>query len=114
MKNKDLSLAWFEVQAMIKERFGKEHLPDLNAVLFLIGLQELGGLQTEFSKEEKQDLMHLAVCRLLSLRGYYRFSGYDDEGWPHWELVKPVEVKGARQEELLKELAVEYFREKRG
>ncbi len=110
MENSDLSLAWFEVQAMIKERFGKEHLPDLNAVLFLIGLQELGGLQTTFSKEEKQDLMHLAVCRLLSMRDYYRFSGYDEEGWPHWEAVKPIEVKGKAQEELLKELVVEYFR----
>ncbi len=118
MKNKgnshnDLALRWLEVQRMIKERFGKEHLPDLNAVLFLIGLQESGSLQTAFTKEEKQELMHVAVCHLLSLRGYYRFIGRDEDGWPHWELIKPVKEKGAQQEELLKALSIEYFQQKR-
>jgi len=106
----DLPLRWFEVQTMIKERFGKEHLPDLNALLFLIGLQEVGRLQETFTKEEKQELMHVAVCRLLSQRGYYEFVGRDEDGWPHWEAIKPVEVQGPAQEDLLKELVVEYFR----
>ncbi len=107
---KDLPLRWFEVQTKIKKRFGKEHLPDLNALLFLIGLQEVGRLQESFTKEEKQELMHVAVCRLLSQRGYYEFVGRDEDGWPHWRAVKPVEVQGAAQEDLLKELIVEYFR----
>ncbi len=105
----ELSLRWLSVQARIKERFGKEHLPDLNAVLFLIGLQEVGRLQESFTKEEKQELMHVAVCTLLSRRGYYEFVGRDEDGWPHWRPVKPVEVQGPAQEELLKELVVEYF-----
>ena len=65
-------------------------LPTLNAVLFLIGVQELGrGLQ-RFSKEEKQDLMHIAICKVLSLSGFYELEGTDEAGWPHWKLVKKI------------------------
>jgi hypothetical protein len=82
----------------------------MDAMLFLIGVQELGRWKQDFTKEEKQDLMHIAVCRLFVADGHYEFIGRDDDGWPHYELngkIPPVDL--ARQEEILKEKIVDYF-----
>jgi hypothetical protein len=84
--------------------------PNLDAILFLIGIQELGQGKKTFSKEEKQDLMHIAVCKLLSLSGYYELEGLDKEGWPHWKLVKKLpKFDLNEQEKLLKIQIKEYF-----
>ena len=102
---------WLRVRHWVKDNFGKEKLPDLNAVLFVIGIQELGQVKEEFTKEEKQDLMHIAACRLLSEQGYYEFKGLDTEGWPHWEKTKLMTQLNLRDEEiLLKQLIVRYFK----
>jgi hypothetical protein len=83
---------------------------DLNAVLFLIGVQELGQGSRPFSKEEKQDLMHIAVCRVLSPAGYYTLEGLDKDGWPHWKPVKKLpSFTLSEQEKLLKMHILEYF-----
>lgn len=90
----------------------REMLPDLNTVLFLIGIQELGRWKKAFTKEEKQDLMHVGVCCLLSLDGYFEFVGRDDDGWPHYRQVRELPPQGTlAQERLLKEYAVRYFGE---
>ena len=89
---------------------GRTDLPDLNSILFLIGIQELGQVRSKFSKEEKQDLMHIAVCVLLSEDGYFEFKGQDADGWPHFDQVKPLDVLGPKaQEAVLKEKIVYYF-----
>ncbi len=102
---------WQHLRRWIKKKFDKKGLPDVNGVLFLIGIQELGKIQENFTKEEKQDLLHIAVCKLLSEDGHYKFLGKDEEGWPKWELIKPIEQTGVKdQEALLKEKIVAYFR----
>lgn len=94
---------------MLKERFGK--VPDMEAILFLVGINELGNMPPrKFSKEQKQDLMHIAVCTLLSQLGYYEFIGRDGDGWPHFEEVAHVPAAGIKeQEQLLKECVIRYF-----
>ncbi len=83
---------------------------DLNAVLFLIGVQELGTGPKRFSKEAKQDLMHIAVCRVLSQSGYYASDGYDKDGWPQWRLTKAIPHGDLlAQEVFLKEHVIRYF-----
>jgi|SRR5690606_10687011 len=83
---------------------------DLNSVLFLIGVQELGRGTKIFSKEEKQDLMHIGICKVLSLSGYYELEGLDKDGWPHWKLVKKLpHFDLLEQERLLKMHVLEYF-----
>jgi len=78
----------------------------------LIGVQELGRWQTSFTKEEKQDLMHIAVCRLLSYEGYYEFVGRDEDGWPHWKALRPVKATGVKeQEKVLKIKIIQYFKD---
>ena len=82
----------------------------MNAVLFLIGVQEFGKGDRKFSKEEKQDLMHIATCCLMSRYDYYEFEGYDSEGWPHWRLVKKIPALTLREQDImLKKAAVDYF-----
>ena len=85
---------------------------DLQGVLFLIGVQELGKGVQKFGKDEKQDLMHIATCRMLSIYGYYILKGIDDEGWPHWEMVQKLpKMSLGEQDYLLKQAAIEYFRD---
>jgi len=106
----DFNKRWKDTETLLVERFGK--LPDLEGILFLIGVNELGRLpRKKFSKEQKQDLMHVAVCTLLSQLGYYVYIARDDDGWPHFDSVMPVPVgEGLNsQEQLLKECVVRYF-----
>lgn len=100
---------WLDTELLLKERFGK--VPDMEGILFLIGVNELGRLpRRKFSKEQKQDLMHIAVCTLLSQLGYYEYVGRDDEGWPHFNELMAVPATGmAAQERMLKECVIHYF-----
>ena len=93
----------------LEELIGKKP-KDLNGVLFLIGVQELGQGNKTFSKEEKQDLMHIAICKVLSLAGFYELDYIDQEGWPHWKLLKKLpHFDILEQEKLLKIQVLEYF-----
>lgn len=112
MEDWELDFEWLRVQHQVKDAMRRDTLPDLNTVLFLIGIQELGRWKKDFSKEEKQDLMHIAVCRLLGFEGYYDFVGRDEDGWPHWRQVLEIPVQGVgEQEKMLKRNAVRYFKE---
>lgn len=112
MENWIYDFEWLKVRHFIKDTFNHATLPDLDAILFLIGIQEFGQWKQSFTKEEKQDLMHIAVCRLLSYDGFYKFKGRDADGWPHWEMLKPFTRTGVKeQEQLLKEFAIQYFKD---
>lgn len=111
MLKKDLELErnWQYLLQRLKAIIGKNP-KDLNSVLFLIGVQELGKGKKRFSKEEKQDLMHIAICKVLSLSGFYELEGLDEDGWPHWKLVKKLpHFDLLEQEKLLKMHVLEYF-----
>ena len=113
---KDLALQqdWVALLYKLKEITGKRPA-DLNAVLFLIGLQELGQGPRPFTKEEKQDILHIAICKVLSLAGFYELEGIDSEGWPHWKLRKKLpRFDLLEQEKLLKIQILEYFKEEIG
>ena len=105
----DLDRRWATLLSDIQQMIGKQP-KDLNAVLFLIGVQELGKGKAVFSKEEKQDLMHIGICKVLSLSGYYLLEGVDKDGWPHWKLVKKLpHFDLLEQDKLLKMHVIEYF-----
>lgn len=110
MESWKIDFEWLKVRHFVKDTFQKETLPDMNAVLYAIGMQELALPKTKFSKEEKQDLMHIAICRLLIPDGYYEFEGLDQDGWPHYKVLKPVPVKGVNEQgQFLKEKIIQYF-----
>jgi hypothetical protein len=111
MLNKhDYDPEWIALQDKLKDSIGKK--PTLNAIIFLIGVQELGKGLSAFSKEEKQDLMHVGICHLLSQSGYYEFEGRDEQGWPHYRLVKTLPLFDLiEQEKLLMMHIKEYFKD---
>ena len=112
MEKWELDFEWLQIQHKLKDLMNLSKLPDLNGILLLIGIQELGRPKPTFTKEEKQDLMHIAVCALLEKDGHYEFVGRDGDGWPHYKMLVPVEEKGVGvQELLLKEKVVMYFKE---
>ncbi|GAA0891990.1 hypothetical protein GCM10009122_16690 [Fulvivirga kasyanovii] len=116
MIKRDLELdrAWAALLTELEKVVGKRP-KDLNAVLFLIGVQELGKGKKVFDKEEKQDLMHIAICKVLSLSGFYELEGLDEQGWPHWKLVKKLpHFDLLEQEKLLKMHVIEYFEKEVG
>jgi len=99
---------WQDLLYEMKGKLGRK--PDFQGMLFLIGLQELNQISRTFTKEEKQDLMHIAVCKLLSAEGYYKLSHIDDEGWPHYNLLKEApNLNLVQQEFMLKKQILLYF-----
>ncbi len=104
----DLQSRWWTLEAKLVERFGKK--PDMEAILFLIGVQEFGDIKEKFGKEQKQDLMHVAVCSLFAQSGYYELEKVDEDGWPHFKQLKALPVMNMiEQENFLKDHVLLYF-----
>src|SRR3954465_859733 len=98
----DLQSRWWKLEGKLLERFGKK--PDVESILFMIGIQELGDIREKFTKEQKQDLMHIAVCTVLSPSGYFELSHVDEDGWPHFRQLKSMpEMHAIEQENFLKD-----------
>ena len=106
----DLQQRWWNLEIRMVERFGKK--PDMETILFLIGVQEMGTIKRKFTKEQKQDLMHIAICSLLSRSGYYEMEGVDADGWPHYKQLKEMpKMSLIEQENFLKDHILLYFEE---
>lgn len=104
---------WTRIEAFYKENFTDGETPDLDTILFIIGVQELGKGKRRFKKDDKVNLLHIAVCRVLEPFGYYRFDGLDNDGWPHFEFVEPLpELKPNEQSLLMKQAIIQYFEER--
>jgi len=104
----DLQSRWWKLEEKLMGRFDKK--PDMEAILFLIGIQELGNFQSKFTKEQKQDLMHVAVCSVLAQSGYYEVEAVDPDGWPHFRPLKELpELNMIEQENFLKDHVLLYF-----
>ncbi|MEO7766804.1 MAG: hypothetical protein ABIS01_05230 [Ferruginibacter sp.] len=104
----DLQVRWLKLRIKLKEKYGIK--PDMDGVLFLIGVQELGTAKQVYTKEQKQDLMHIAVCTVLMQSGYYTLEGYDEEGWPHFIQLKALPPFNLfEQENFLKDHVLLYF-----
>lgn len=112
-RDEQLKVRWAEVVSVVSNRFAEGDTLDLDAIIYIIGLQELGQLHRRFKKDDKLDLMHIAICRLLEPFGYYEFDYFDDEGWPHYKVLEQLPpLKAGEQSVLMKEAIVQYFLEK--
>jgi hypothetical protein len=110
LRNDDLQQRWWKLEEKLMNRFEKK--PDVESILFLIGIQELGNLRKKFSKEQKQDLMHIAICTVLATSGFYELSHVDEDGWPHFTQLKPIEnMDPITQENFLKDHILLYFQQ---
>lgn len=101
---------WRDLMKELTERFGQP--VDLNGALFLIGVQELGQDVRTYKKDEKVNLIHIAICVLLTPYGYYKELGRDADGWPHFERAMDLPPLGPKeQERFMKEAILNYFAE---
>lgn len=112
-RNEQLKERWENVVTILSNQFAEGELLDLDAIIYLIGIQELGKINRTFKKDEKIELMHIAICRLLEPYGYYEFEFFDNDGWPHYKVKEELPpLKAGEQSVLMKEAIVHYFLER--
>ena len=100
-----------KILTLLANRFGEGEQLNIDAIIYLIGVQELGKGAVEFKKDDKVNLMHIAICRLLEPFGYYEFEFYDADGWPHYKALEELPpLKPGEQTVLIKEAIVLYFK----
>ena len=101
---------WDELANKINKRF--DDTLDVESVLFVIGMQELGQVIDKFTKDQKLEVIHVAVCVILEPFGFYEFEGRDKDAWPHWKTVKELpRLNNDQQEQLIKEGILEYMKD---
>ncbi|MDA7777705.1 hypothetical protein N9H69_05760 [Flavobacteriaceae bacterium] len=109
-KDQELINRWKNVILFLSDKFSEGADIDTEGVLYLIGLQEYGKPHEQFKKEDNVNLIHIGLCTVLEPFGYYRFDFYDDQGWPHFELVEALpNLKPGEQSVLVKNAIVDYF-----
>ena len=112
-RDEQLKQRWEQLVVLLSNQFSQGEDLDLDAIIYLIGVQELGKIHQEYKKDEKLNLMHIAICRLLEPYGYYEFDFVDTEGWPHYKIKEELPpLKAGEQTVLMKEAIVNYFLEK--
>jgi len=108
-----LTQRWEELVEKLSDQFADGDPLKLDAIIYLVGVQELGQYHRKYKKDDKLDLMHIAICRLLEPYGYYEFDFFDEEGWPHYTSKEELPpLKAGEQSVLMKEAIVSYFLEK--
>lgn len=111
-RDEQLKMRWEFLVQKLSSQFADGEALDLDAIIYLIGVQELGQLHKKYKKDQKIDLMHIAICKLLEPYGYYEFDYVDAEGWPHYKIKAQLPtLKAGEQSLLMKEAIVNYFLE---
>ena len=106
----ELKTKWNNLKTKLSVDFSDNEIIDLDSIIFLIGLQELGQFQKRFNKQKKLEVIHIAVCKLLSDYGYYEYDYTDNDGWPHYKLIKKLpNLKAGEQTILMKKAIINYF-----
>lgn len=111
-KRVDLKEKWVELVKNLSQTFSDGVPLNLDGIIYLIGVQELGQGKKKFKKDEKVNLMHIAICKLLEPYGYYEFDYFDEDGWPHYKIISNLpNLKPGEQTVLMKEAVINYFEE---
>ena len=106
----ELKTKWNNLKTKLSVDFSENEIIDIDSIIFLIGLQELGQFQKRFNKQKKLEVIHIAVCKLLIDYGYYEFDHTDNDGWPHYKLIKKLpNLKAGEQTILMKKAIINYF-----
>lgn len=112
-RNQELKESWETLVSLLTERFSETETIDIEGILYLIGIQELGKIHKRFKKDDNVNIIHIGICSVLEPFGYYEFDYFDDEGWPHFNLVEELPpLKPGEQSVLMKDAIVHYFIEK--
>lgn len=109
-KENTLKEKWSLLVSRLSADFADGDELNVDGIIYLIGVQELGQGHRAFKKDEKMNLMHIAICKLLEPYGYYEFDYFDDDGWPHYKILTDLpNLKPGEQTVLMKEAIVTYF-----
>ena len=101
---------WDYLVKKLTQQFSEGDVLNLDGIIYLIGVQELGQGKRQFKKDEKVNLMHIAICKLLEPYGYYEFDYFDKDGWPHYRILTDLpNLKPGEQTVLMKEALINYF-----
>ncbi len=112
-RDEKLKTQWKELTKKLSNQFVEGDELDIDAIIYLIGVQEKGDVHAKYKKDDKINLMHIAICRLLEPYGYYEFDFVDKDGWPHYKVLEQLPpLKAGEQSVLMKEAIVQYFVEK--
>lgn len=112
-RDEQLKEKWIQLVAVLSDKFAEGEDLDIDGIIYIIGVQELGQGYRKFKKDEKVNLMHIAICRLLEPLGYYEFDFFDNDGWPHYKIKDELPfLKPGEQAIMMKEAIVNYFLEK--
>ena len=112
-RDKQLRQRWNNIVKKLSTQFAEGDTLDLDAIIYIIGVQELGQLHREFKKDDKIGLIHIAICRLLEPYGFYEFDYFDEQGWPHYKTKEALpHLKAGEQSVLMKEAIINYFLER--
>jgi hypothetical protein len=106
----ELNAEWDALMKRLERQFGEGI--EIEGIMMLVGVNELGIGFQKFSKDEKLDVLHVATCALLEPMGYYKYISTDEEGWPHWEPVTTIPaLKPGEQKHMMKKALIQYFKE---
>lgn len=105
----DIEPRWLDVQNWLADNLG-EAPANTESLLLMIGLREMGWTISDYSKQEKQDLIQLGTFSIMVEGGYYRKTHFDEQGWPQFELTNPLPLFDPFGQSLfIKERLVCYF-----
>lgn len=110
VRDEQLKARWGTLVEKLSHQFADGDRLDIDSIIYLIGVQELGQFDRKYKKDHKLDLMHIAICKLLTPYGYYEFDFVDNDGWPHYKTKAELpNLKAGEQSILMKEAIVNYF-----
>lgn len=111
MRSEELKQDWDRLLEKLSSQFPGDGDLDLDGVLLLIGMQELQMGYIRLKKDDKLNVLHIAICTVLEPFGYYEFEKRDDDGWPHFKTLQPLpHLKAGEQAVLMKNAVVQYFK----
>ena len=109
-RDQELKDRWDALVVILSDKFSNGQALDIEGILYLVGMQELGQVHRKMKKDDNVNLIHVGICSILEPFGYYRFDYFDDDGWPHFQLLEPLPLlKSGEQSILIKEALVTYF-----
>ena len=105
---KELEKRWDALILKLENQFEDEM--SLKGILYLIGVQELNFGVKRYDRDEKINVLHVAICKLLSNYGYYKFDSIDKDGWPHYIEIKALKnLSELEQQNLIKTAIINYL-----
>ena len=110
VKVSELKEKWTFLVEKLTNDFSEGDELNVDGIIYLIGVQELGQGHRAFKKDEKMNLIHIAICKLVEPYVNYEIDYFDEAAWPHYKtLTELPNLKPGEQTVLMKEAIVAYF-----